>query len=121
MATLKQQVGALIKSRRNEKGIVQAELAARSRRSVEMISRIERGVAAPSFDTLERFAEILGVPVRDFFGAGDYVAEPRRDDALARLVKRVSGLDGEDLDWVDRVVASALNRKVRTAVKPPTG
>jgi transcriptional regulator with XRE-family HTH domain len=113
MATLKAQVGDLIRRHRKRLGWTQDELAERTGRSVEMINRMERGQAAPSFDTLEALSRELGVPVRDLFGAGGHAAAAGRDDPLVRLIARVSMLDEADLDWVDRLVAVALNRKVR--------
>ena len=76
-----------------------------------MIGRIERGGAAPSFDTLHKLSEVLNTPVRDFFGLGDYVAASGREDPLARLLHRLSSLEPADLDWVDRLVTTALSRR----------
>jgi len=35
--------------------------------SVDFLSMIERGVSAPSFESIEAFSITLGMPVRDFF------------------------------------------------------
>ena len=35
--------------------------------SVDFLSLIERGLNAPSFESIESFSIILGMPVRDFF------------------------------------------------------
>ena len=35
--------------------------------SVDFVSLVERGLNAPSFESIEAFSIILGVPVRDFF------------------------------------------------------
>lgn len=35
--------------------------------SVDFLSLIERGISAPSFETLERIARKLRLPVRDLF------------------------------------------------------
>ena len=117
MASLRQQVGQLVRHHRVRSGLTQVDLAVHTGRSVEMINRIERGVTAPGFDTLQALSSALNTPVRDFFGAGDYDAGSGRDDPLVRLINRVAGLDGEDLDWADRLVATALNRKVRHSGK----
>src|SRR5438309_1602219 len=111
MATLKAQVGALIRRHRKRLGLTQDRLAEQTGRSVEMINRIERGQAAPSFDTLEALSRELKVPIRDLFGAGGFAASPEADDALVRLIGRVSGLENADLDWIDKLVSVALNRK----------
>jgi hypothetical protein len=70
-------------------------------------------VTSPSFETLAAFSTVLETPVREFFGAGDYAASAGREDALVRLISRVAGLDIADMEWVDRLVATALSRKVR--------
>jgi len=35
--------------------------------SVNFIGQVERGTNAPSFETSQKIAEVLGVSVRDFF------------------------------------------------------
>jgi len=35
--------------------------------SVDFLSLIERGLNAPSFESIEAFSITLGIPVRDFF------------------------------------------------------
>jgi transcriptional regulator with XRE-family HTH domain len=35
--------------------------------STNFISQVERGVNAPSFDILQKLAEVLGVRVQEFF------------------------------------------------------
>jgi transcriptional regulator with XRE-family HTH domain len=35
--------------------------------SIDFLSLIERGLNAPSFESIEAFSIILGVPIRDFF------------------------------------------------------
>lgn len=38
--------------------------------SIDFLSLIERGLNAPSFESIESFSLILGIPVRDFFDFG---------------------------------------------------
>jgi len=35
--------------------------------SIDFLSLVERGLNAPSFESIEAFSIILGIPVRDFF------------------------------------------------------
>ena len=114
MADLRHQVGSLIRHHRKRVGLTQSELAARTGRSVEMINRIERGVAAPSFETLEKFSKVLKTPIRDFFGIGNYAVSSRRDDPLQQLIDRVAGLDSDDMKWVEGLITHALKRKARS-------
>jgi transcriptional regulator with XRE-family HTH domain len=50
-----------------EYGLTQEKLAERLGASVNFIGHVERGTNAPSFETLQKIAEVLGVSVREFF------------------------------------------------------
>lgn len=67
MDDLKQKFGKRLRQLRRERGLTQEQLAEASDLSVDFISLLERGVNAPSFETLEALATILGVPVSDLF------------------------------------------------------
>ena len=101
----------MIRHHREMAGLTQADLAGRIERSVQLIGRMERGQTAPGFDTLESMAVALGVPVRDFFGAGTYEAGSATPDQMVKLIERMSGLDPTDLIWLDRLVAHVLSRR----------
>lgn len=103
----------MVRHHRERVGLTQTELADRTNKSLETIGKVERGAVAPSFDTLNDLSEALGVPVREFFGAGAYEAKAGRNDPLVRLIERVAGLSDDDVDWLDRLVAAALARKPR--------
>ena len=113
MASLQQQVGDLVRRHRERAGLTQSQVAERTGRSVEMIGRIERGGAAPSFETLQQLSAALDTPVRDFFGLGEFQAAKGRSDALQKLIHRLSGLDEAEVEWADRLVTVGLSRKVR--------
>ena len=84
---------------RKRRGLSQEDLAGLMQRSVETVSNLERGVSLPSFTTLVRLAESLGVPIRDFFDFGDdaTAADPRRQELLAALAEIARGLETDDL------------------------
>ncbi|PZR36649.1 helix-turn-helix domain-containing protein [Caulobacter segnis] len=111
MASLREQVGDLIRHHRDRAGLNQTQLADQIGMSQETISRIERGLLAPSFETLVDLAGALNVEVRDFFEIGDMAAREGRDDPLVRLVGRLTELSGDDVEWIDRLVSAALSRK----------
>lgn len=109
---LTREVGALVRSIRESKGFTQSDLAERTGRSLQMIGRIERGAAAPSFETLEALAAALGVSVGAFFQIGPFkVGEGNAP--LARIVARLSRLDADELEWADELIKVALGRKRR--------
>lgn len=111
MSTLRRQVGALVRHHRERVGLTQSELAEKLDKSLQTIGSIERGQTAPSFDTLSALSAALGVPVREFFGVGDYAAAAGRNDPLVRLIERVSSLGEADLEWAERLLALAMARK----------
>ncbi|MFJ8623719.1 helix-turn-helix domain-containing protein [Kitasatospora sp. NPDC093550] len=55
-------VGRLVRSRRKERGVPMAELAARSGLSQPFLSQLERGLTTPSLTSIYRIAEALDVP-----------------------------------------------------------
>ena len=111
---LTREVGSLIRSIRETKRLTQNNLADRTGRSLQMIGRIERGVSAPSFETLEALANALDVSVGAFFQVGPFMAGDG-NEPLARIVARLSRLDADDLEWTDELIKIALGRKVRAA------
>lgn len=67
MPTLREQFGERIRALRKEAGLSQEELAAKADISVDFVSLIERGINAPSFETLETLARALNLPVKELF------------------------------------------------------
>jgi transcriptional regulator with XRE-family HTH domain len=63
--------GKRLKALRLERQTTQDELAQRTGLSTSFISSLERGINAPSFESLETLAQALGVRVRDFFDLAD--------------------------------------------------
>ena len=75
MGRLRQRFGKRLQVLRKEAGLSQEKLAERADISVDFLSLLERGVNAPSFETLEKLAKALGVEVRglfDFEGNSDF-------------------------------------------------
>lgn len=64
---LKQFIGGQLRALRRNAKLNQAELAERIERTSEAISNIERGKSLPALDTLIAIAQVLNVPVQDFF------------------------------------------------------
>jgi len=67
MAYLRECFGSRLRVLRRAAGLTQEEVAARTDLSVDFISLVERGKSAPSFDSLAKLADALGVEVREFF------------------------------------------------------
>lgn len=62
-------LGGRIKALRVAKGLTQAELAEQCGYEPLTVSRFERGTYSPGIDTLATIAEVLDVPMQDFFVA----------------------------------------------------
>jgi len=95
---LKRAIGRRVRTARREVGVTQEDLAARTDRSTEAVSNIERGVSLPTLDTLERLAEALGVPLSFFFDVSDEAASPRRAEIeiqVRLLLRQLSDHDAE--------------------------
>jgi transcriptional regulator with XRE-family HTH domain len=60
--TLKATFGANVRNHRLDRDLQQNQLAEAIDKSVGMMGKIERGEAAPSFDTVEAIAAVLDVP-----------------------------------------------------------
>jgi transcriptional regulator with XRE-family HTH domain len=67
MTQLRSQFANRLKALRIEKQLTQEELAEITNLSTSFISSMERGINAPSFETLESLAKALDVPVRGLF------------------------------------------------------
>lgn len=52
---------------RERQGVTQAQLARSTRKAVETISNIERGVTTPGLHTLDQLAKALHCDITDFF------------------------------------------------------
>lgn len=72
MTQLRSQFAKRLKTRRIEKQLTQEELAEITGLSTSFISSMERGINAPSFETLESIAKALDVSVKDLFDFESY-------------------------------------------------
>lgn len=75
MTQLRSQFAKRLKTLRLEKQLTQKELAKITGLSTSFISSMERGINAPSFETLESIAKALGVSVEDLFDFESYGPE----------------------------------------------
>jgi transcriptional regulator with XRE-family HTH domain len=102
---LKQALGAQVRHHRRAQDLTQEDLAHRVDVSLETIGKIERGVAAPSFDTVERIAAALDLPPAALFGIGE-AAIPRgeRGRLLVRINGTLAGLNDEQLARVAKML-----------------
>lgn len=67
MSTLREQFGCNLRRLRLKEEWTQEQMAERLGMSVNFLSFMERGLKAPSFENLERIAEVLKVGVAELF------------------------------------------------------
>jgi len=67
MAALRGKFGKRLRYLRRNHDLTQEEFAERVGVSVDFISNVERGVNAPSFETIEKFAFVLKISVHELF------------------------------------------------------
>lgn len=79
--------GANVRHHRKAKGWTLEQLSGQTGISRETIGKIERGVAAPLFETAEKIAVALDVPAPVLFGAGVTHGRGER----ARLLTEING------------------------------
>lgn len=94
---LKQNIGLRVKAARTQKGLTQAQLAEAIDKAFETISNIERGKTAPGFSTLADIADVLGLPMREFFEIEDVDVSDARQRLLMQVNTLVSQMDDRQL------------------------
>ena len=67
MGNLKTQFGERLRNLRKHKGMTQEQFAEKASISVDFLSLLERGINAPSFETLEKLSLVLDVPIKNLF------------------------------------------------------
>jgi transcriptional regulator with XRE-family HTH domain len=71
MSSLRKRFGNRLRKIRRHKDLTQEQLADAVGITPEYLSNLERGVNAPSFETLEKLAQVLEVDVTELFGGPD--------------------------------------------------
>ncbi len=97
-------IGDRIKTLREEKKMSQGEIEKRTGLLRCYISRVENGHTVPAFETIEKFARALEVPLYQLFYDGD---EP---PALPNIYKRKSA---SDIAWGSNGKEARLLEKFR--------
>lgn len=94
-----QQVGQRIRQLRTEAGMTQALLAEKSGISNEFISRVERGLAAPSLLSLRRIADGLAIPIGELFVFDAAPADPHLHGFSPAITEFIAetGTEGQDV------------------------
>ena len=105
--TLTQSFGANVRHYRKARGLSQHELADALELSVAMVSKIERGEIAPSFELVEKIARVLDVPEAILFSAGTMtVPTGERGRLLQRINIQLSKLNNNELSRAAKMLTA---------------
>lgn len=108
---LKQVFGSNVRQHRRAARMTQERLAEAVEVSVETIGKIERGVAAPSFETVERIAAALEVSPLVLFGMAELaVPSGARGKALQRIHAILADMNEDQLERAANMLIAYLGR-----------
>lgn len=79
--------GEVIRSRRRELDLTQGEVASRIKTSTPYVGHLESGKRHPSYETVRRLAEVLGLDYRELF----FLANPHTQALLAAQPGKAEG------------------------------
>ncbi len=106
-------LGSRIHQLRKRAGLTQAQLAERSLVSDEFLSRVERGVKAPSLSTIARVAGALGVSLAELFTVNASGGAETVRDRLEALIGLLAAEDDETLALVDATIRALVLQRRR--------
>jgi len=103
--SLASRLGANLRHHRGAAGLTQGRLAERVGLSSDMISRLQRGTAAPSFLTIELLARVLDILPEALFNRFDAMQLPgERGRLMDQLQSKTARLDNDDLAWLLKLI-----------------
>lgn len=115
-------IGEVIRSYRNDRGLSQGDIERRTGLLRCYLSRVENGHTVPSLETLAKIAEAMDINLADFFPGADTAQDRETKRALGELseeeirflaeIKRYSTTLTED----DKKLVLAMIRKMATVV-----
>jgi len=90
------EIGHKLRELREEKHLSQVDIGKRAGLLQCYVSRVERGRTIPNVETLEKFANVLGIPLYRLFTDGEFVRMPKllpTDSRTARQARRRKNFD----------------------------
>jgi transcriptional regulator with XRE-family HTH domain len=118
-------IGEVIRSYRNDRGLSQGDIERRTGLLRCYLSRVENGHTVPSLETLAKIAEAMEISLADFFPGTDTAQDRETRKMLGELseeeirfladIKKYSTTLSDD----DKRLVLAMIRKMATIVPPP--
>ena len=107
-----QQLGQLLKARREERGLSMRGLARATAIHQATIVRLEAGsIVTPRADKLSRIAEALGISAADYFALAGYAVPADLPSLRPYLQAKYQGLLSEDLDRIEAYVGRIAKKR----------
>ena len=105
---LKKLFGASLRQCRRSRGLTQAQLAEATDLSLEMIGRLERGLAAPSLETIASLAAALQLAPAVLFGAEPTGMTGERHETLERIRQLLASSSDAEVKRAERVLNALM-------------
>jgi transcriptional regulator with XRE-family HTH domain len=97
--------GLNVRNHRKALSLTQEELAERVDVTIETIGKIERGVAAPTFNTAEKIALALKINPVTLFGAEvGNLADDNRNRVLSDISQTLSSMNNDQLARISKMI-----------------
>lgn len=105
-------IGSQVRQCRKAAGLSQADLAEKAGISLDMVGRLERGITAPSLDTLNTLSTTFGVSIAELvsIGISESALLRRRNKELEDIVTMLNGVDSKDLKWLKTILQAVLRK-----------
>lgn len=111
MSEIRQAFANALRQARKVRKLTQHELSEAAGLSVDMISRLERGALAPSFDSVDSLAKALGISPLQFFSQKPLeFGRSRRARLLTDANAILSKCNDDDLERSIRILKAFLGR-----------
>lgn len=107
MSEIREAFASGLKQARKIKKITQHQLAEAAALSVDTVSRLERGDALPSFDSIEALAMALGISPLQFFSqrtSSDVVRTSERARSLADINRILANANDDEVEKYARLL-----------------
>ncbi len=89
-------IGEVIRSYRNDRGLSQGDIERRTGLLRCYLSRVENGHTVPSLETLAKIAEAMEISLADFFPGTDTPQDRETRKVLGELSRRGDSVPGGD-------------------------
>ena len=108
---LRKLFGASLRQCRRSRGLTQAQLAEATDLSLEMIGRLERGLTAPSFETIAALASALRIAPAVLFGAEPSEMAGWRSEIMGRINHLLASASDAEVKRAERVLNALIREE----------